>query len=171
MFIVSRSLALFLTTTLAGLLVLGCSSKPAGLTLFVFNWSDYIEKSLLGEFERQVGCRVQYDNFSSDVELETKLQTGGGYDVVIPSDPSMRPLLQRGQLHDLRQARLSNLTNVDRPFLAKPFDPRTLHSVPYFWVTVAVGVRTDHVKQPVKAFAALFVERYRGRITVLHHPE
>ncbi len=169
--IISRSLALLLTTTLAVLLLLGCSSKPTELTLFVFNWGDYIEKSLLGEFERQVGCRVQYDNFSKDEELETKLQTGGGYDVVFPSDRSMRPLLQQERFHELQKDRLSNLKHVDPQFLDQPFDPGNRFSVPYFWGTVAVGVRTDHVKEPVKGFEALFDERYRGRITVLDDAE
>src|SRR5439155_12584704 len=38
---------------------------------------------------------------------------------------------------------------------------------PYFWGTVAIGIRTDHVTDAVHSFEPLFDRRYRGRITML----
>lgn len=75
-------------------------SRPfAGQTLRVFNWSDYIDPDLLKEFEAQTGAKVQYDNFASDAELETKMLAGGSeYDVIFPSDRSMTPLVKKGLL-------------------------------------------------------------------------
>ena len=43
--------------------------------------------------------------------------------------------------------------------------------VPYFCGTLAVGVRTDRVKETPKGFEALFDERYRGHITLLDDAE
>jgi spermidine/putrescine-binding protein len=165
-----HAFGLFLVT-LGGLLALGCSSKPAQPTLNVLNWSDYIDPALRDEFQKQAGCRLQYDNFSTDTELETKLQTGGGYDVVFPSDRSMGPLLKRGQLQELDKSKLTNLKHLDPQFLDPPFDKGNRYSVPYFWGTVAVGVRTDHVKEAVSGFEVLFDERYKGKITMLEDAE
>ena len=156
---------------LSAVVALGCSSKPGQPVLNVFNWSDYIDKDVLKEFAQRHGCRVQYDNYASDNELETKLQTGGGYDVVFPSDRSMVPLLKQGRLLELQNDKLPNLKHLDPQFLNPPFDRGNKFSVPYFWGTVAVGIRADHVKEPVKGFEVLFDERYRGRITMLDDAE
>src|SRR5262245_1181051 len=70
----------------------------AGQRLNVFNWSDYIDPDLIPEFEKRTGAKVQYDNYSSESELETKLLAGGGgYDVIFPSDRSMAPLVAKGK--------------------------------------------------------------------------
>jgi spermidine/putrescine-binding protein len=136
--------------------------------LYVFNWSDYIHEDVIPEFERRTSCTVVYDNYSSDAELETRLATGGGaYDVVFPSDRAMHALLAKDLLSQIDRERLKNFARLDPKFLGAPFDPANRFSVPYFWGTVAVGVRTDYVNRPVEGFDVLFDERYRGRITML----
>jgi spermidine/putrescine-binding protein len=115
---------------------------------------------------------VQYDNYSSESELETKLLAGGGgYDVIFPSDRSMAPLIQKGLLADLDKSLLPNLNHIGAKFMGAPYDPENRYSVPYFWGTVAVGIRTDHVTDPVKGFEVLFDEKYKGRITMLDDAE
>ena len=103
------------------------------------------------------GCRVVYDNYSSDAELETRLATGGGaYDVVFPSDRAMPALLAKSLLGRARPSRLPNVRHLDAKFLRPPFDPANRFSVPYFWGTLAVGIRTDRVTGPVRGFEVLF---------------
>src|SRR3546814_5836323 len=52
----------------------------------VYNWSDYIDESILEDFQKETGIRVVYDVFDSNEVLETKLLAGGtGYDVVVPT--------------------------------------------------------------------------------------
>jgi spermidine/putrescine-binding protein len=169
----------------AALLLSGCadrSTKPtgsvkstlpyAGQKLNVFNWSDYIEPELIAEFEQRTGARVQYDNYSSESELEAKLLTGGGgYDVIFPSDRSMAPLVAKDLLAELDRSQLTNWSNLDEKFLGAPYDPENKYSVPYFWGTVAVGVRTDHVSDAAQGFEVLFDEQYKGRITMLDDAE
>src|SRR5579883_2567059 len=48
----------------------------------VYNWSDYIEPTVLDAFTRETGIRVRYDTFDSNDTLETKLLAGkSGYNV------------------------------------------------------------------------------------------
>ena len=151
-------------------LVGGCASS--GPQLKVFNWSDYIAPDLVAEFEQKSGARVVYDNYASDAELETKLITGGGsYDVIFPSDRTMAAFVAKGLLAEIDKTRLSNLTHIDAKFLTPPFDPTNRYSVPYFWGTLAVGIRTDHISDPIKGFEPLFDERYKGKITMLDDAE
>src|SRR5437868_1717159 len=137
------------SATALGLSTLGCGrrrpdSADGGRQLKVFNWSDYIADDVLPQFEQRTRCRVVYDNYSTDSELEARLSTAAGrYDVVFPSDRAMAALVAKGLLHELDRSKLTNLHHIDSKFLAPPFDPTNRFSVPYFWGTLAVGIRTD----------------------------
>src|SRR5262245_45438405 len=63
--------------------------------LNVYNWSDYIQPSIIKDFERETGIHVNYDVFDSNEILETKLLTGHtNYDIVVPSAAFMERQLQ-----------------------------------------------------------------------------
>jgi spermidine/putrescine transport system substrate-binding protein len=147
----------------------GCGSRASNdRVLKVFNWSDYIDPEVIEQFQEAHTCRVVYDNFSSDSELEARLATGGGaYDVVFPSDRAMHSLLAKDLLQPLQMDRLKNVANLDPAYLKLSFDAENKFSLPYFWGTVAVGVRTDFVPAKVTGFGALFNPLYQGRITML----
>ncbi|MBW8884309.1 MAG: extracellular solute-binding protein, partial [Planctomycetia bacterium] len=148
----------------------GCGKSR--FTLKVFNWSDYIHEDLIAEFERDTGCAVVYDNYSSDSELETRLATGAGsYDVVFPSDRALTALLAKGLLQPIERSLLPNFRHLDPKYLGRPFDPKNRFSVPYFLGTLAVGVRTDFVSQPVTGLEPLFEIAHRQRITMLDDME
>ncbi len=148
----------------------GCGRRSS--TLKVFNWSDYIHEDLIAEFERQFACTVVYDNYSSDSELETRLATGAGsYDVVFPSDRALTALIAKRLLQPIDRARLPNFRHLDPKFLGRPFDVENRFSVPYFLGTLAVGVRTDRVEQPVNGLEPLFNSAHHGRMTMLDDME
>jgi spermidine/putrescine transport system substrate-binding protein len=152
----------------------GCGSGDAGgrQVLKVFNWSDYIADGVIPEFEQQANCRVVYDNYSSDSELEARLATGGGaYDVVFPSDRAMQALLAKKLLQPLDHGRLTNLIHIDPKWLNPPCDRGNVHSAAYFWGTVAVGIRPDKITQAVTGFEVLFDPQHSGRITMLDDAE
>ena len=159
----------FLAAAAASALAAGCGSRTeGGQVLKVFNWSDYINPAVIEAFEAEHHCRVVYDNFSSDSELEARLATGGGaYDVVFPSDRAMHSLRAKKLLQPLDHRQLTNTGNLQRDFLGRSFDKENVYSLPYFWGTVAVGVRKDHVTDNVTGFEVLFDRQHRGRITML----
>ena len=58
----------------------------------VYNWGEYIDMSVLEDFEQETGIKVNYQTFESNEALYGKLVGGGGgYDVIIPSDLYDRP--------------------------------------------------------------------------------
>ena len=61
-------------TALATLLIAGAAGAEE---VHVYNWSDYIDESLLGKFEEETGIKLIYDVFDSNEILETKLLAGG----------------------------------------------------------------------------------------------
>src|SRR3569833_1052701 len=63
----------------------------------VYNWSDYIDPTVLEEFTKQTGIKVNYDEFDSNQVLETKMLTGHtNYDVVVPSAPFLQRQISVG---------------------------------------------------------------------------
>jgi spermidine/putrescine transport system substrate-binding protein len=165
----------------AGGLAIGCNGGGAawgrrlngdGKRLNVFNWSDYIHEDAIGQFEEQTGATVVYDNYASDSELETRLATGAGnYDVVFPSDRAMVALLAKDLLMPIERQRLTNFGNLDGEFLGLPFDEGNQFSVPYFWGSMAVGVRSDLCQVAARGLEVLFDAKLRRRITMLDDME
>src|SRR3546814_15374861 len=79
----------------------------------VYNWSDYIDESVLEEFEKETGIKVVYDVFDSNEVLETKLLAGGtGYDVVVPTADFLSRQIQAGAFQKLDKSKLPNITNM-----------------------------------------------------------
>ncbi|MFM7626559.1 MAG: polyamine ABC transporter substrate-binding protein [Gammaproteobacteria bacterium] len=132
--------------------------------LNVYNWSDYIEASVIEDFTKETGIKVQYDVFDSNEMLETKLLAGNtGYDIVVPSAPFLYRQLKAGVHQKLDKSQLPNLANID-PDIAKrleAFDAGNEHSVNYMWGTSGVGYNVKKIAErmkdaPVDSFAMFY---------------
>ena len=108
----------------------------------VYNWSDYIEPSLLDNFTEQTGIKVRYDTFDSNDTLETKLLAGkSGYDVVVPTGFFLERQIKAGVFQKLDKSKLPNLVNI-WPEIAQrlaAYDPGNLYAVNYMWGTTGIG--------------------------------
>ena len=125
-------------------------SGPEEKVLNVYNWSDYIEPSVLEDFTTQTGIKVNYDVFDANEVLETKLLTGHtNYDVVVPSAPFLERQIKAGVFQKLDPSQLPNLKNLDPKMLAQiaVYDPGNAHSVPYMWVTSGPGYNVAKIKE------------------------
>jgi len=142
------------------------SSAAAGedKVLNIYNWSDYIDPSLIPEFEKEYGIRVNYDVYDSNDVLETKLLTGrSGYDIVVPSAPFFQRQIGAGVYQKLDKAMLPNLRNLDASLNRSVAvnDPGNLYGVIYFWGTSGVGYDKDKIlaampNAPLDSFAMLY---------------
>lgn len=70
----NRSLRLTLALTTA--LVAAGSAMAQEKVVHVYNWSDYIDRSILADFTKETGIKVVYDVFDSNELVETKLLAG-----------------------------------------------------------------------------------------------
>ncbi|MCL6708987.1 polyamine ABC transporter substrate-binding protein [Pseudomonas sp. R2.Fl] len=115
----------------------------------VYNWSDYIDESVLEDFTKETGIKVVYDVFDSNEILETKLLAGGsGYDVVVPTGPFLARQIQAGVFQKLDKSKLPNLSNMWPEIserLAK-YDPGNEYAVNYMWGTTSIGYNVDKLK-------------------------
>jgi len=130
----------------------------------VYNWSDYIDESILEDFEKETGIKVVYDVFDSNEVLETKLLAGGtGYDVVVPTGSFLSRQIQAGAFQKLDKSKLPNLSNmwdVVQQRTAK-YDPDNAYSINYMWGTTGIGYNEGKILErmpdaPVNSWRMLF---------------
>jgi putrescine transport system substrate-binding protein len=162
-----------------GVLLAACGGKPADTAstagaaaapavetdaekvVNVYNWSDYIEPTVLEAFTKETGVTVNYEVMDSNELLETKLLAGRtGYDVVVPSASFLARQIKTGIYQKLDKAKLSNYKNLDADITKRleAFDPGNEHAVNYMWGTSGVGYNEAKIKEampnaPVDSFA------------------
>jgi putrescine transport system substrate-binding protein len=142
----------------------GGAASAEEKVLNVDNWSDYIQPSVIADFEKQTGIKVNYDVFDSNEILETKLLTGHtNYDVVVPSGAFLERQLQADIYRKLDKSLLPNLRNVD-PDVARAvalYDPGNQYAVDYMWITSGVGYNVASIRErmpdaPVDSWRMVF---------------
>ena len=132
--------------------------------LYVYNWSDYIDETVIADFEKESGINVIYDVFDSNEVLETKLLAGStGYDLVVPSASFLERQIRAGVFQKLDKSKLANLQNLDPELMQQVarHDPNNEHSVNYLWGTSGVGYNVDKINErmpdaPLDSFAMFF---------------
>ena len=62
----------------------------------VFNWEDYIDESVLEQFEAETGIKVNYMRFTENEDMIISVESNpGAFDVVFPSDYMVERLMNR----------------------------------------------------------------------------
>jgi putrescine transport system substrate-binding protein len=129
-----------------------------------YNWGDYIDTSVLEEFEEEYGIKINYDTYDSAEIVDTKLLTGGtGYDVVIHASSNSKQLLDIGVYKKVDYSRLENAKHLD-PTIFKILQKRfgeDFGGVPYMWGTTGIAYNSEMIKErmpdaPVHSSALLF---------------
>ena len=162
----SCKINLITITRFIGLLAVApfCSFAEEEPILNVYNWSDYIDESILKDFEGETGIKVVYDVFDSNDILETKLLAGGtNYDIVAPSHSFLARQIQAGVFQKLDQGMLPNQKNMWAEISQRmaEFDPDNAYSINYMWGTTAFGYNVDKIKErmpdaPVNSWRMVF---------------
>jgi putrescine transport system substrate-binding protein len=123
-----------------------------------YNWSDYIDPTVLDDFSKETGIKVRYDTFDSNDTLEAKLLAGkSGYDVVVPTGYFLARQIAAGIFQKLDKSKLPNLANV-WPEIAKDlaiYDPGNLYAVNYMWGTTGIGYNAKAVARALGPNAAI----------------
>jgi putrescine transport system substrate-binding protein len=123
-----------------------------------YNWSDYIDPTVLDDFSKETGIKVRYDTFDSNDTLEAKLLAGkSGYDVVVPTAYFLTRQITAGVFEKLNKAKLPNLVNV-WPEIARRlavYDPGNQYAVNYMWGTTGIGYNFNAARKILGPDAAV----------------
>ena len=131
----------------------GCShgddpEEPvSGRVVRVYNWGEYIDEDVIGEFEEETGIKVIYDTFSTNEEMYPRIEADPSlYDVICPSEYMVEKMKSNGLLQEIDHDRLKNYGNLGQVYLDildEYIDPGNKYMVPYCWGTVGILYNTS----------------------------
>ncbi len=148
-----KLLALALALSLAA----GNTASAAG-KLSIYNWFEYMPKTLLEKFTAETGIEVTTDTYDSNEAMLAALKAGaiGDYDVAVPGDYMVKILREEGLLDRYRPEELKNFGNIPPQWLNVDFDPGRGHSVPYQWGSTSFAVDRAVYKGDIRTTDILF---------------
>jgi spermidine/putrescine transport system substrate-binding protein len=145
-----------------------CSDDFKGQTLHLANWSSYIARDTISDFEALCDVTIIYTEFDDDIKILTALRQGDeSYDLVIPDNSTVGVMIEEGLLEELDHTNIPNLANIDPIFETAAYDVGHIYSVPYQWGTVGVGYRKSAFPTPPKSWNDVF--GYKGPMVWLDY--
>lgn len=164
-----KNISLLLVILLVVGVVSGCASGGTPKkSLYVYNWGDYIDESVIGEFEKEYGIKVVYETFATNEDMYVKIKQGGTkYDVAMPSDYMIEKMIKESLLEPINIAKITTFGDIAPEFKNLPFDKGNQYSIPYLWGTVGIIYNKTMVTDPVDSWNILWNEKYKGQIVML----
>lgn len=162
----SKIVKLLLAVCLIMSVVWSISTGVGKKTLRVYNWGEYIDKSVLTSFEEEYDCQIIYETFDSNEIMYTKYMSGNSYDIMVPSEYMIERLIKENQLQPIDKDIVTNIKNINKGVLGQSFDPNNDYWVPYFCGNVGIlydktVVDEDDLKE---GWNILRNQKYRGQI-------
>lgn len=145
-----KSMFARLAATAFAVVSLATAAQAEDKVVNIYNWSDYIDDSILSDFTKETGIKVVYDTFDQNETLETKLLAGKtGYDVVVPTAYFLQRQIKAGVFQKLDKSKLPNISNMWDTVQERiaTYDPGNQYAIDYMWGTSGVGYNVDKVKQ------------------------
>ncbi len=154
----------FVVSTLAGC----AGGGEEQVVLNVYNWGDYIDESILEDFETETGIKVNYEMFATNEDMYVKLKQGGTkYDVAFPSDYMIEKMVKEDMLHKIDMSKITNYNLIMDEFKGLDFDASEEYSVPYMWGTVGILYNKSMVSDPVDSWNILWDDKYKNDILMM----
>ena len=159
-----------LATAVAVALMVSVHGKASGRVVNVCSWGEYIDESLIYEFEERTGITVNYQTVESNESLYALLKVGAGdYDVVVLSDYMISRLIEEEMLEELDYNNIPNFALIDERFQNLSYDPENKYTVPYTWGTVGIIYNEDMVGGEITSWNAMFDDKYAGEVLLINN--
>lgn len=169
----------------AAMIVGGVASAAAAEgEVRIYNWSNYIDDSILQDFTKETGIKVVYDVYDAMETLEAKMFAGrSGYDIVVPTDRNMQVMIEAGVFQPLDKAKIPNLKYAWPEIYQRlaTYDPDNTYAVNYMWGTTGLGYDKVKIDQrlpdaPVDSMDMIFNPEVAAKfadcgIYILNSPE
>ena len=128
--------------------------KPVSVLIY----SDYMDPSMLKDFEATTGYPLQLELYEAQEEMIGKLQASGTamYDVIIASDVVIQQMIHLNLLQKIDLTKIENRKNIDPKFLNPEFDPKNEYTVPYLWGTSGIVYNDTTIAPEDVSYAMLF---------------
>lgn len=151
------------------LIVTGRSAR-SDRVVNVCSWGEYIDESLITQFEEETGIRVNYQTAESNEALYSLIKMGGAdFDVIVPSDYMIARLIDEDMLAELDYSHIPNFDLIADTYKNLSYDPENRYTVPYTWGTLGIIYNTTMVSQPITSWSAMFDTQYAGQVLMINN--
>ena len=181
---IAQLLLVCLLVTLCAGIFSSCEKKNEVLTLYVYNWGEYISDGsdesvdTNAEFEKYckeelgITVKVNYSTFASNESMYAKVSSGSTkYDVIIPSDYMIERMIKEDMLAPLDLSKIPNYEYIDDAFKGDNIyyecGSDELYSVPYFYGMIGIIYNTsivDENDEQIGSWDLMWDEQYKGDI-------
>jgi spermidine/putrescine transport system substrate-binding protein len=161
---------MFTYTIAAAALAFAAGQALAEGELHIYNWGDYTNPDLIKKFEDQFKVKVTLDSYDSNETMLSKVRAGNsGYDIVVPSDYTVKIMIDDGLLEKTEPASMENAKHIDPRFLNVYWDDGRHYSVPWQFGKTNFVVDTAKYKGDIDTLSILFnpPDDLKGQINVL----
>ena len=157
------------------------------VTLYVYNWGEYISDGSEGSLDVNeafedwyydtygVRVKVNYSTYSSNESMYAKLSSGSvNYDVVVPSDYMIERMIKEGMLAELNFENIPHIENIHSDFFGEDamyddYDPDNKYAVPYMYGMIGIIYNTEMVQLPgddpsMGSWKLMWDDRFTGNI-------
>lgn len=138
--------------------------------LHIYNWADYTNMDLIAKFSKENDVKVTVDTYDSNETMLSKVRAGNaGYDIVVPSDYTVKIMIDEGLLEKTEPNKMANYSNI-RPEAADVYwDKDRSYTVPWQYGNTTLVVDTDKYKGNIDTLAMMFdpPAELKGRINMM----
>lgn len=174
--VLSRRGLLRLTAASLGTLALGglsaCGGGDAGKNgeVNIFMFAEYIPDSVVSDFEKESGIKVNLSTYATNEEMLAKVQSvdAGTYDIVNPTGYMVKRMSEQGMLEKIDKGKLDNLKNIGSQYLGKDYDPDNSYCIPYLSSVTSLAANTKKVGDgAITKWTDIFDSKYANSLSVL----
>ena len=145
----------------------GESGDGGKKVVYVYNWGEYIDESVIEQFTEETGIEVVYDTFETNEVMYPIIEQGQTvYDAVCPSDYMIQKMIANNLLAEINFDNIPNIAYIGQEYIdaTEGYDPGHSHSVPYTWGTMGILYNTTMVSEPPTSWGVLWDEQYKDSI-------
>lgn len=156
------------------LILLSCEKALAEqqiLNLYV--WFGEIPDSVIAQFEKETGIKINYTTYDSNETLYAKIKASAnpGYDLIEPSSYFVQRMAREHLLQKLNKNKLTNFQNLNPQFLNKSYDPSNNFSLPYIWGVTGIFFNKKYYNlNTIKSWQDLWSPKFKNQLMLLDDP-
>jgi len=172
-----RQLVALFTFALAASALAACGGESTpepgetagGGTLNLLTWEGYADPSFVEGFTAATGCAVSATYVGSNDDFAPKLAAGGDvFDLISPSIDTTSIMVEAGFVEPIDTSRVEGFDDTYDQFRSASgtnVDGK-VWGVPFTWGSIPFMYRTDKIEEAPTSLAALWDERYKGKISL-----
>ena len=160
---------LMVAASAASMLLVAGPALAAG-ELHIYNWGNYTNPKLVEKFQKEFDVKITLDDYDSNETMLSKVRAGNsGYDIVVPSDYTVKIMIDDGLLEKTEPNSMANYKNIRPEFADVYWDSGRHYTVPWQFGMTTFTINTAKYKGDYNTLGIMFnpPDELKGRINML----